>query len=112
MDRDNRWERVQLAFDAMVHGIGEVGASAVQVIQSAWDNGKSDEFILPAVLEGAELIKGSDSAVFFNFRNDRPRELSSALIEADFDGFDRGEYDTIKLTTMTPYTNLKTHWVL
>jgi len=103
MDRDNRWERVQLAFDAMVHGKGETGTSAAQVIQSAWDSGKTDEFIIPAVLEGAELIKGADSAVFFNFRNDRPRELSSALIEAGFDGFDRGEYETIKLTTMTPY---------
>ncbi len=103
MDRDNRWERVQVAFDAMVHGKGNTGSSAEEVIRAAWEDGKSDEFILPAVLEGAELIAGGDHAIFFNFRNDRPRELSSALIENNFDGFDRGEFQTISLTTMTRY---------
>jgi len=91
MDRDNRWERVQLAFDALVHGKGDSGKSAESVIKAAWEDDKTDEFILPAVIDGAELISAGDQAVFFNFRNDRPRELSSALIENDFDGFDRGQ---------------------
>lgn len=103
MDRDNRWERVQLAFDAMVHGKGGSGATAGTVINAAWDDDKTDEFILPAVIDGAELIGAGDQAVFFNFRNDRPRELSSALIESDFDGFDRADYQPISLTTMTRY---------
>lgn len=103
MDRDNRWERVQLAFDALVHGKGNRGESAESVIRAAWDDDKTDEFILPSVLDGAELIRTGDQAVFFNFRNDRPRELSSALIEGGFEGFDRGEYQPISLTTMTQY---------
>ena len=103
MDRDNRWERVQLAFDAMAHGRGDTAVSAEEAIASAWDDDKTDEFILPTVLQGAELIAGGDHAVFFNFRNDRPRELSSALIESDFKGFDRGSFQPIKLTTMTKY---------
>lgn len=103
MDRDNRWERVQLAFDAMVHGKGGSGVSAEAVIKAAWDNNNTDEFILPSVVEGAELISSGDHAIFFNFRNDRPRELSSALIEANFNSFDRGRYEPISLTTMTKY---------
>ena len=103
MDRDNRWERVQLAFDAMVHGKGGSGASAEAVIKAAWDNNNTDEFILPSVIEGADLISTGDHAIFFNFRNDRPRELSSALIETNFDSFDRGQYEPISLTTMTKY---------
>jgi len=103
MDRDNRWERVQIAFDAMVHGKGETGASAKAVIEAAWESDKTDEFILPAVLDGAELIGTGDQAIFFNFRNDRPRELSSALIQENFDSFDRGTFSPIGLTTMTRY---------
>ena len=103
MDRDNRWERVQLAFDAIVHGKGESGTSAEAVIKAAWDDDKTDEFILPAVIDGGELIGAGDQVVFFNFRNDRPRELSSALIQADFDSFDRGDFTPISLTTMTKY---------
>jgi len=103
MDRDNRWERVQLAFDALVHGKGNSGKSAESVIKAAWEDDKTDEFILPAVIDGAELISAGDQAVFFNFRNDRPRELSSALIDSDFDSFDRGQFQPISLTTMTKY---------
>ena len=103
MDRDNRWERVQLAFDALVHGKGDSGKSAESVIKAAWEDDKTDEFILPAVIDGAELISAGDQAVFFNFRNDRPRELSSALIDSDFDSFDRGQFQPISLTTMTKY---------
>ncbi len=103
MDRDNRWDRVQKAFDAMVHGKGNTGSNAEAVIEAAWQDGKSDEFILPTVLEGAELIANGDQAVFFNFRNDRPRELSSALIHSDFDNFDRGNFQKMSLTTMTMY---------
>ncbi len=103
MDRDNRWERVQVAFDAIVHGKGVAAASASAAIKSAWANDQSDEFLEPAVLEGAELIRPSDQVLFFNFRNDRPRELSAALIEDEFKGFDRGDYSAVSLTTMTSY---------
>ena len=104
MDRDNRWERVNKAFDTLVHGKGEQMRSALEGIKAAWDNDKSDEFIDPFVVSGAELIQSGDNAIFFNFRNDRPRELSAALINPDFSDFDRGEsYTGITLTTMTLY---------
>ncbi len=104
MDRDNRWERVQTAFDTIVHGKGGRAATALEGIKLAWDSGKSDEFIDPFVVDGAECIQSDDSAIFFNFRNDRPRELSAALIDPDFKEFDRGgDYRGITLTTMTLY---------
>ncbi|OED35420.1 phosphoglycerate mutase (2,3-diphosphoglycerate-independent) [Chromatiales bacterium (ex Bugula neritina AB1)] len=103
MDRDNRWERVKVAFDAMVHGKGKQINSAASGIEGAWEAGETDEFIKPLLLDGAHLIEPGDSAVFFNFRNDRPRELASALIEADFSSFDRGDFFPISLTTMTLY---------
>ncbi len=104
MDRDNRWERVQTAFDTMVHGKGARAKTALAGIEAAWKNGKSDEFIDPFMVEGGQLIQTGDNAVFFNFRNDRPRELSAALIDLQFDGFERGaDYGGISLTTMTQY---------
>lgn len=103
MDRDNRWERVQVSFDAIVHGNGRHALSANTAIQEAWADKQTDEFIKPIVLDGAELMATGDQVMFFNFRNDRPRELSSALIQAEFDGFDRGEFNPVSLTTMTTY---------
>ena len=111
MDRDNRWERVQVAFDAMVHGNGTTAESAAEAINNAWDDGQNDEFIKPAIIqetnEGAKkgwsLIAPGDQVVFFNFRNDRPRELSSALMNPDFSEFERGDFEPVVLTTMTRY---------
>ncbi len=104
MDRDQRWERVERAFRTMVGGEGNVCPSASAGIEACWNNGQNDEFIEPFVVEGGECIASGDSAVFFNFRNDRPRELSSALIDADFKGFKRDAgYSGIALTTMTQY---------
>lgn len=104
MDRDNRWERVERAFKTMVEGHGSKFGTAAEGIADAWQRNKTDEFIEPFIVQGAECIASGDSAVFFNFRNDRPRELSSALIDPDFTGFARGEVFTgITLTTMTQY---------
>lgn len=103
LDRDNRWERIQIAFDAMVHGKADSAGTAGEAIEAAWHQGQTDEFIKPVVLVGAQLICSGDQAMFFNFRNDRSRELSSALIEPDFSCFDRGEYRPVTLSTMTTY---------
>ncbi|MEM7257872.1 MAG: 2,3-bisphosphoglycerate-independent phosphoglycerate mutase [Pseudomonadota bacterium] len=104
MDRDNRWERVEKAFRTMVHGEGATFASAAEGIEAAWNNDQTDEFIEPFVVQGGQCIRSGDSAVFFNFRNDRPRELSSALISPDFKEFDRSDdFSGITLTTMTQY---------
>ena len=103
MDRDNRWERVQVAFDAMVRGSGTAASSVTDAIDEAWADGQSDEFIKPIVIDGAPLIEPADQVVFFNFRNDRPRELSRALMQPDFNEFDRNGFEPVVLTTMTRY---------
>jgi 2,3-bisphosphoglycerate-independent phosphoglycerate mutase len=103
MDRDNRWERVQVAFDAMVHGQGTTAKSVKDAIEAAWADGQSDEFIKPVIMADAPLIEPADQVVFFNFRNDRPRELSKALMQPDFAEFDRGTFEPVALTTMTRY---------
>lgn len=93
MDRDQRWERVQLAYDAMVNGKGLWAEHALSAIAANYDDGKSDEFILPTVIvEGDQpvgQIQDSDALIFFNFRADRAREITQALVCEDFVGFSR-----------------------
>ena len=103
MDRDKRWERVQQAWQAMVLGEGREAADAAAALSMAADNDESDEFISPTVLpEHTPWTKDSE-VFFFNFRNDRPRELSEAIGLDDFSGFDRAGFQPITLTTMTRY---------
>ena len=106
MDRDNRWERVQLAYDAMVLGKGETATSAVACMEKSYADNKSDEFVLPCVIEenGAPTgtIKNGDSVVFFNFRPDRAREITRAIVDKEFDGFETDKLDTY-FVCMTPY---------
>lgn len=92
MDRDNRWERLVKAYNAIVDGVGEHAVCPVQVMQDSYDNGVTDEFILPTVIdyEGENTqVDVNDSVVFMNFRPDRAREITRAFIERDFDKFDR-----------------------
>ncbi len=106
MDRDNRWERVQLAYNAIVLGEGEKASSAVEAIENSYHDEKTDEFVLPCVIEEdghpTATIKNGDSVVFFNFRPDRARELTRAINDKEFAGFKR---ETLNLTfvTMTQY---------
>ena len=106
MDRDNRWERVQLAYNAIVLGEGEKASSAVEAIENSYHDEKTDEFVVPCVIEEdghpTATIKNGDSVVFFNFRPDRARELTRAINDKEFAGFKR---ETLNLTfvTMTQY---------
>jgi len=89
MDRDNRWERVKLAYDALVSGIGETSDNLIESIQKKYDADITDEFITPIIktnTEGLPLttIKDDDVVIFFNFRTDRGRELTDALSQRDF----------------------------
>ena len=103
MDRDNRWERVALAYAAMVEGRGVINAQTDAVMQESYDAGVTDEFVLPTVcLQGGQIGKG-ESVIFFNFRPDRAREITRALADPDFDGFDRGEYLGLTYVCMTQY---------
>lgn len=93
MDRDNRWDRVEKAYKALVTGEGETAASAPEAIQASYDKGENDEFVLPTVVveNGAPraTIKNNDSVIFFNFRPDRAREITRAFCDDEFAGFDR-----------------------
>jgi len=107
MDRDKRWERVKLAYDALVHAIGPTAASARAAIESSYANNLTDEFILPTVLvneEGKELtkIKEADAVICFNFRTDRCREITQVLTQLDLPEFDMHK-QTLHYTTFTEY---------
>ena len=89
MDRDNRWERVKLAYDAIVNGEGNKDPDPVAVMRKSYDAGVTDEFIVPTVVTEGAGIKAGDSVIFFNFRPDRARELTRTLVDPDFAGFER-----------------------
>ncbi len=94
MDRDNRWDRVELAYNALTTGEGVKGTDAAAAVQASYDNDKTDEFVLPTVIEKdgqpvATIISDKDSVVFFNFRPDRAREITRAFCDDDFQGFER-----------------------
>ncbi len=94
MDRDNRWDRVEKAYNALVKGIGETAMSGPAGIQASYDADTTDEFVLPTVVmkDGAPVatIKDNDSIIFYNFRPDRAREITRAFCDDNFGGFDRG----------------------
>ncbi|MCW9013372.1 MAG: 2,3-bisphosphoglycerate-independent phosphoglycerate mutase [Gammaproteobacteria bacterium] len=103
MDRDNRWDRTEVAWRAMVHHEGEFHEAARYAIESAYAADQTDEFIRPCILPEAEKLQKGDNVIFFNFRNDRPRQLSAALSQPDFEGFETGTYDPITVTCLTEY---------
>ncbi len=92
MDRDNRWERVKRAYDAIVRGEGEHDSDPVGLLERSYAAGTTDEFIVPTVVreEEAARIRDGDSVIFFNFRPDRARELTRSLTDPGFEAFDRG----------------------
>jgi 2,3-bisphosphoglycerate-independent phosphoglycerate mutase len=110
MDRDQRWERTKLAWDAIVQGRGETAASGPESVRNSYDVSVYDEFVKPSVIvddlfdEGQPIIRDDDAVIFFNFRPDRGRQLTRAFIFPDFDGFDRGAKPPATLfITMTEY---------
>src|SRR4051812_22332046 len=105
MDRDKRWDRTKLAYDALVHGRGDApdAASGVEAVRTAYERDETDEFIKPTVVGEEGRIRDGDAVLFFNFRPDRARQLSRALGESDFSDFDRGDAPAVDLTTLTEY---------
>jgi 2,3-bisphosphoglycerate-independent phosphoglycerate mutase len=104
MDRDNRWDRTQLAYDAIVNGEAEFrAATGEEAVRQAYGRGETDEFIKPTLVGGEGRIRDGDAAIFFNFRPDRARQLTRSLGESDFDMFDRGDRPQVRLTTLTEY---------
>ncbi|MBA2343212.1 MAG: 2,3-bisphosphoglycerate-independent phosphoglycerate mutase [Thermoleophilaceae bacterium] len=109
MDRDRRWDRTQLAYDALVRGRSEVpdAGDSVQAVRAAYERGETDEFIQPTLVGGEARIRHGDSVLFFNFRPDRARQLTRALAEPGFDEFTRGPAVEPALATLTSYQE---HW--
>jgi 2,3-bisphosphoglycerate-independent phosphoglycerate mutase len=103
MDRDTRWERTRLAYDAIVHGEGLRAASAAEAIDASYERGDTDEFVVPTVIGDYDGAAAGDVALFFNFRPDRARQMSRALAEPGFDDFPRAGGAALDLTTMTEY---------
>ena len=89
MDRDNRWERVEKAYSAIVYGEGVKESCPVEAVQHSYDNGVTDEFMIPAVIEGGDTVKENDSVIFYNFRPDRAREITRTFVDPEFSGFER-----------------------
>ena len=94
MDRDKRWERVQMAYDAMVYGEGHHNSDPVAAVAESYANNITDEFVEPVVVDGDGTINDNDSIIFFNFRPDRAREITRAIVDPDFDGFRREFFPT------------------
>jgi 2,3-bisphosphoglycerate-independent phosphoglycerate mutase len=105
MDRDNRWERVEKAWRAMVEGEGTVSESPAGTLEASYAGGVTDEFVPPAVLGAASYkgIQDGDSLIFFNFRADRAREISRAFVDPDFKGFPRPRFPKISFVCLTQY---------
>ncbi len=106
MDRDNRWERVSLAYDAMVKGDGAKCESAVTAMEKSYNEDITDEFIVPTVIVKDDKAIGTicenDSVIFFNFRPDRAREITRTIVDSNFDGFERDFFNTY-FVCMTQY---------
>jgi 2,3-bisphosphoglycerate-independent phosphoglycerate mutase len=103
MDRDTRWERTKLAYDAIVHARGLAEPTALTAVEASYERGQTDEFLVPTVIGDYDGVAAGDVAIFLNFRPDRAREMSRALAEPNFEEFSRAGGPTLDLTTMTGY---------
>ena len=109
MDRDNRWERIKIAYDALINAKGEKSSNLIRSIQNSYDNGCTDEFIKPIIKvdsnnQPLSTIKNGDVVIFFNFRTDRGRELTKVLSQNDNLDFDMKKLN-LHYVTMTNYDN-------
>lgn len=109
MDRDNMWDRISMAYNAMVHREGIQAENAVDAVLASYktkdEDGKflTDEFVMPTVIEGTEGISANDSVIFYNFRPDRAREITRSFVDPDFKGFDRRGALPLYFVCMTQY---------
>jgi len=104
MDRDQRWDRVRRAWTAIVQAEAQHCTDrALEALEAAYARGENDEFVQPTVIAGGAPMRDGDSAIFINFRADRARQLSRALIDRDFDAFEGDRPKLAALATMTRY---------
>ncbi|MBL36979.1 MAG: phosphoglycerate mutase (2,3-diphosphoglycerate-independent) [Xanthomonadales bacterium] len=104
MDRDQRWDRIERAWNAIVHARAEFAADdAIAALDAAYARGENDEFVQPTVIADGKKMEDGDSAIFINFRADRARQLSRALVDPEFDHFERQRPKLAAFATMTQY---------
>ena len=105
MDRDNRWDRIEKAYHAIVSGEAENRfRDPIQYVRAQYDQGVTDEFLVPAVAEKFPGVKDGDGVIFFNFRADRAREITRAMTQADFPNFRRKDFPRLAgFVCMSPY---------
>ena len=104
MDRDKNWNRVEKAYAAIVYGEGNRAATAEEAVQNSYDNGVTDEFVVPVVVDPEGTVKPHDSIIFANFRPDRARQITRAFVDPDFDGFERRNgFFPVTYITMAQY---------
>ena len=102
MDRDKRWDRLELAYDAMVYGNGIQCEDPVEAVARSYANNVTDEFVEPVVCDENGVIGDNDSIIFFNFRPDRAREITRVFVDPEFDGFNR-EFFPLTYVCTTEY---------
>lgn len=102
MDRDNAWDRVEKAYNAIVKGEGVQETDAVEAVKNSYANDVTDEFVVPTVVDKNGMVKEGDSVIFFNFRPDRARQITRTFVDPDFTGFDRA-YFSVNFVCMTQY---------
>ena len=105
MDRDTNWERTEKAYNAIVNGEGSITDDLIESVKKSYDNNVTDEFILPLILNIEEntRIEKEDGVIFANFRPDRARQLTRAIVDKEFTGFNRGEYLNTNFVCMAQY---------
>lgn len=105
MDRDNNYDRLQKAYDAIVNGKGQSFETALEAWEVNQKSGITDEFIVPAVIQEKGMVRDNDGIIFFNYRPDRLREIGSALTNSSFSGFSKTNFTNLKVLTMMPVSD-------
>ena len=105
LDRDNRWERVRMAYQAVAKAVGGWASTPAQAIELAYETGETDEFVTPVAIDGYDGMQDGDGVLFANFRADRAREILSALGDPRFDGFERDPIAFADMCGMVEYSD-------
>ena len=115
MDRDNRWDRVQKAYNAIAYGKGNHASDPIETLETSYAQKVEDEFIIPTVLLANDkpiaTVEDNDAVIFFNFRADRAREITRAFMQPDFNNFPVKKYDNLKFVTISEYDINFNSWV-
>ncbi len=105
MDRDNNWDRIRKSYDVIVNGLGHVEEDPVKYMKKSYDNGVTDEFIKPIIIDRSGIISNKDGIIVFNYRPDRLRELFKAITNPSFNEFPHKKLNDVKLVTMMPVSD-------